>query len=205
MITLYTWATPNGHKVSIMLEECALPYAVKKIDMEAGQNTEPWFVALNPNAKIPVLVDEQGPGGQPISLFGSGANLVYLAGKSGKFLPSSDHGKFDALQWLMFQMGGIGPMFGEAEHFVRQTREPVAYAVDRYAKETARLYGVLEKRLADREYLAVEYSIADIATYPWVARHELQGIDLAAYPAVRHWFEKIDARPAVKRGMAVPK
>jgi len=204
MITLYTWDTPNGHKVSIMLEECALPYTVKKIDIEGGEHGQPWFIALNPNGKIPVLTDDEGPDGKPIALFGSGANLVYLAGKTGKFLPKSDHGKYDALQWLMFQMGGIGPMFGEAEHFLRHAPEPMPYAVLRYTSEATRLYGVLNTRLSDRDYLAGEYSIADIAAYPWVERHASQNIDLSDYPAVRRWFEKIGARPAVQRGMLVP-
>jgi GSH-dependent disulfide-bond oxidoreductase len=204
MITLYTWATPNGRKVSIMLEECALPYAVKKINITAGEQREPGFVALNPNGKIPVLVDDEGPDGQPITLFESGAILVYLAGKTGKFLPESDRAKYQALQWLMFQMGGVGPMFGQVHHFLRYAPEPVPYAVHRYTTEAARLYGVLNARLSDRDYLADEYSIADIATYPWVARHDWQGVDLAGFPAVRRWFERIGARPAVQRGMAVP-
>ncbi len=204
MITLYTWGTPNGRKISIMLEECALPYTVKKINIGAGEQHEPWFVALNPNGKIPVLVDEDGPDGKPITLFESGAILVYLAGKTGKFLPSSDRGKYQALQWLMFQMGGVGPMFGQVHHFLRAAPEPVPYAVQRYTKEAARIYGVLDQRLSDHEYLADEYSIADIATYPWVSRHDWQQVDLAAYPAVSRWFGKIGSRPAVQRGMAVP-
>ncbi len=204
MITLYTWATPNGRKVSIMLEECALPYAVRKINIGAGEQHEPGFLALNPNGKIPVLVDDDGPDGRPITLFESGAILVYLAGKTGKFLPQSDHGKYLALQWLMFQMGGVGPMFGQVHHFLRSAPEPVPYAVSRYTKEAARLYGVLDERLSNHDYLADEYSIADIATYPWVARHDWQQVDLSAYPAVRRWYETIAARPAVQRGMAVP-
>ncbi len=204
MITLYTWATPNGRKVSIMLEECALPYAVRKINISAGEQHSPEFVALNPNGKIPVLIDNDGPDGKPITLFESGAILVYLVGKTGKFLPASDHAKYQALQWLMFQMGGVGPMFGQVHHFLRAAPEPVPYAIQRYTKEAARLYGVLNQRLTDHEYLADEYSIADIATYPWVARHDWQKVDLAAYPAVRRWFAAIGVRPAVQRGMAVP-
>ena len=204
LITLYTWATPNGRKVSIMLEECALPYAVRKINISAGEQHLPEFVALNPNGKIPVLVDDDGPDGKPITLFESGAILVYLAGKTGKFLPAGDYAKYQALQWLMFQMGGVGPMFGQVHHFLRATPEPVPYAVQRYTKEAARLYDVLNQRLTDHDYLADEYSIADIATYPWVARHDWQKVDLAAYPAVRRWFAAIGARPAVQRGMAVP-
>jgi len=204
MITLYTWGTPNGRKVAIMLEECALPYTVKTINITVGEQREPWFVALNPNGKIPVLVDERGPDGEPITLFESGAILVYLAGKTGRFLPASDRGKYEALQWLMFQMGGVGPMFGQVHHFLRYAPEPVPYATLRYTKEAARLYAVLNDRLSQHDYLAGEYSIADIATYPWVARHDWQNVDLANYPAVRRWFEKIAARPAVQRGMAVP-
>jgi GST-like protein len=204
MITLYTWDTPNAHKVTILLEECGLSYTANKIDLDAGQNGEPWFIALNPNGKVPVLIDDDGPDGKWISLFGSGAILVYFASKTGKFLPKSDHGKFEALQWLMFQMGGVGPMFSEAEHYLCNAPQPEPYPINRYSKETARLYGVLDKRLSDGEYLAGEYSIADIATYPWVARHDKHRIDLSTYPAVRRWFEKISTRPAVKRGMAIP-
>ena len=201
---LYTWGTPNGRKVSIMLEECGLPYRTHRIDIAKGEQFAPAFLDISPNNKIPALVDPDGPDGKPIRLMESGAILVYLAGKTGKFLPADDRGKYEALQWLMFQMGGIGPMFGQAHHFLRYAPEKVPYAIERYAKETARLYGVLERRLADHGFLADEYSIADIATYPWVARHEWHGTDLAAYPAVLRWFEAIGKRPAVQRGMAVP-
>jgi GST-like protein len=204
MITLYTWGTPNGRKVSIMLEECALPYAVQPIDIGAGAQFAPDYVAISPNGKIPAIVDGEGPGGEPMTLFESGAILIYLAAKCGRFLPATERGKYVALQWLMLQMGGIGPMFGQAHHFRRFAPAPVPYAIARYDKETARLYGVLEHRLADHDSLAGEYSIADIASYPWVARHEWQGIDLADYPAVNRWFTAISARPAVQRGMAVP-
>jgi len=204
MITLYTWSTPNGRKVSIMLEECGLPYGVKTVDITRGEQAHPDFVAINPNSKIPAIVDTDGPDGAPITLFESGAILVYLAAKTGKFLPASERGKYAALQWLMFQMGGVGPMFGQAHHFLRFAPEPLPYAIKRYSAETARLYGVLDKRLGEAEYLAGEYSIADIATYPWVARHEWQKIALADYPNVARWFAAIGARPAVQRGMAVP-
>jgi GST-like protein len=204
MITLYTWSTPNGRKVSIMLEECGLPYRVKTVDITKGEQSHPDFVAINPNAKIPAIVDPDGPDGGPITLFESGAILVYLAAKTGKFLPASERGKYAALQWLMFQMGGVGPMFGQTHHFLRFAPEPLPYAIKRYSAETARLYGVLDKRLAAAEYLAAEYSIADIATFPWVARHEWQKIALADYPNVARWFAAIGARPAVQRGMAVP-
>ena len=204
MITLYTWGTPNGRKVSIMLEECALPYRVKTIDITQGEQLYPEFVVINPNSKIPAIVDPDGPDGTPITLFESGAILLYLAAKTGRFLPTSDRGKYEALQWLMFQMGGVGPMFGQTHHFLRFSPEPLPYAIRRYSTETARLYGVLDQRLSEAAYLAVEYSIADMATYPWVARHEWQKIDLANYPNVRRWHEAIYARPAVQRGMAVP-
>lgn len=204
MITLYTWATPNGRKVSIMLEECGLPYSVHPVDIGKGEQFAPDFEAVNPNSKIPAIVDADGPGGEPINMFESGAILLYLAAKSGRFMPADERGKFEALQWLMFQMGGVGPMFGQAHHFLRFAPEPVPYAIDRYKTEVARLYAVLNRRLASADYLAGEYSVADIATFPWVARHEWHGIDLADFPAVRHWFDVISQRPAVQRGMNVP-
>lgn len=204
MITLYTWGTPNGRKISIMLEECALPYRVQPVDITQGDQFSPEFIAINPNAKIPAIVDNQGPDGETLTLFESGAILVYLAAKSGNFLPASEHGKYEALQWLMFQMGGIGPMFGQTHHFLRAAKEWIPYAIKRYGGETARLYGVLDERLGQAEFLASEYSIADIATFPWVARHEWHKTKLADYPNVRRWYEAIAARPAVQRGMAVP-
>lgn len=204
MINLYTWGTPNGRKVSIMLEECGLPYRVQPVDITKGEQFSPGFVAINPNAKIPAIVDLAGPDGKPITLFESGAILIYLAAKTGKLLPADERGKYAALQWLMFQMGGVGPMFGQTHHFLRFASERVSYAIKRYSAETARLYGVLDRRLDEAEYLAGEYSIADIATFPWVARHEWQQIDLADYPNVRRWHETIAARPAVQRGMAIP-
>ena len=205
MITLYTWGTPNGRKVSIMLEECGLPYRVKTIDITQGEQIKPEFVAINPNSKIPAIVDPDGPDGGPITLIESGAILLYLAARTGKFLPATDRGKYEAMQWLMFQMGGIGPMFGQTHHFLRFAPEPIPYAIKRYSTETARLYGVLDKRLREAEYLAGEYTIADMATFPWVARHEWQKIDLADYPDVRRWYDVIAARPGVIRGMAIPK
>lgn len=204
MITLYTWGTPNGRKVSIMLEECGLAYDVKAIDITQGQQLQPEFVAINPNSKIPAIVDPEGPDGGPITLIESGAILLYLAAKSGQFLPSTDRGKYEALQWLMLQMGGIGPMFGQTHHFLRYAPQQIPYAIKRYTTETARLYGVLDKRLQEKEYLAGEYTIADMATFPWVARHEWQQIELADYPHVRRWYETLAARPGVMRGMAVP-
>jgi GSH-dependent disulfide-bond oxidoreductase len=204
MIELYTWGTPNGRKVSVMLEECGLPYAVHKIDIGAGAQFAPDYLRINPNGKIPSIVDPDGPGDKPITMMESGAILVYLAAKAGRLLPASDRGKYKALEWLMFQMGGVGPMFGQVHHFLRAAKEPVPYAVERYTREKDRLYGVLDRRLGEAEYLAGEYSIADIATYPWVARHEWHKTDLSAHRNVKRWFDAIGARAAVKRGMAVP-
>ncbi|CAA7627219.1 glutathione S-transferase N-terminal domain-containing protein [Magnetospirillum sp. UT-4] len=205
MIDLYTWSTPNGRKVSIMLEECGLPYRVHPIDISKGDQFGPDYVAINPNSKIPAIVDPQGPDGRPLALFESGAILVYLADKTGLFMPADAVGRYQVLQWLMFQMGGIGPMFGQTHHFRRFAPEPVPYAVDRYSKETRRLYGVLDKRLAEVEYVAGAYSIADMAIYPWCQRSDWQGVDLAAdFPSVKRWQDAVAARPAVARGMAVP-
>jgi len=204
MIDLYTWSTPNGRKVSIMLEEVGLPYRVHAINIGEGDQFKPEFLAINPNSKIPAVVDSEGPGGEPYAMMESGAILVYLAGKTGTLLPLTERGKFDALQWLMFQMGGVGPMFGQVHHFLRAAKEPVPYALNRYKTETRRLYGVLDRRLAGHEYLAGIYSIADIATYPWVARHEWHQVELADFPGVKRWYDAISARPAVERGMKVP-
>jgi GSH-dependent disulfide-bond oxidoreductase len=205
MIDLYTWSTPNGRKASIMLEEVGLPYRVHAIDISKGDQFKPEFVAVNPNSKIPAIVDQEGPGGQNLAVFESGAILIYLAEKTGKLLSADPRRRIEAIEWLMLQMGGIGPMFGQAHHFRRFAPEPVPYAIERYTKETQRLYGVLDKRLGEAEYLAGEYSIADIASYPWTARHEWQGVSLDDYPNVKRWFVAIGARPAVQRGMAVPK
>jgi GST-like protein len=205
MIDLYTWTTPNGRKVSIMLEELGLPYEVHPIDISKDDQFKPDFVAINPNSKIPAIVDRDGPGGAPLPVFESGAILIYLADKTGKLLSAEPRRQIETIEWLMFQMGGVGPMFGQAHHFRRFAPEPLPYAIERYTKEARRLYGVLDKRLAAAEYLAEEYSIADIATYPWTARHEWQGVDLADFPNVRRWYDAIAARPAVQRGMAVPK
>ncbi len=205
MIDFYTWSTPNGRKISIMLEECGLSYQTHAINIGQNDQFKPEFVAINPNSKIPAIVDSDGPDGQPIALMESGAILIYLAGKTGKFLPQAVRGRYDALQWLMFQMGGVGPMFGQAHHFLR-AKEAVPYGIERYVKETRRLYGVLDKQLAGHEWLAAgEYTIADMATYPWVARHEWHKVELKDFPGVKRWFDTISARPAVQRGMAVPK
>jgi GSH-dependent disulfide-bond oxidoreductase len=203
VIDLYTWGTPNGRKVSVMLEETGLPYRVHPVDISKGEQFRPEFVALNPNSKIPAIVDDAGPGG-PISLFESGAILIYLAEKTGLLLASDPRRRAETLVWLMFQMGGVGPMFGQAHHFLRAAPEPVPYGIERYTKETRRLYGVMDKRLGEVAYLAGDYSIADVATYPWVARHEWHKVALADFPNVARWYEGISARPAVARGMRVP-
>ncbi len=204
MIDLYTWTTPNGRKVSIMLEECGLAYRAHKVNIGQGEQFKPAFLAISPNNRIPAIVDSEGPDGKPIEMFESGAILVYLSGKTGKFLPKSTRGKYEALQWLMWQMGGVGPMFGQAHHFLRAAPEQVPYGIKRYVDEAKRLYGVLDRRLADAPYMAGEYSIADIATYPWAARHEWHKVDLAEFPNVKRWYDTIGKRPAVVRGMAVP-
>jgi GSH-dependent disulfide-bond oxidoreductase len=205
MIELYTWGTPNGRKVSIMLEEIGLPYNVHRININQREQFAPEFVAISPSSKIPAIIDPDGPDGQPMSMFESGAILIYLAGKTGKLLPETLRARYEVLQWLMFQMGHIGPMFGQVHHFVRNAKVEVPYAIERYINEKNRLYQVLDKRLGEEEYLAArEYTIADIATYPWVARYEWHKTDLADYPNVKRWFDGISARPAVMRGMAVP-
>ena len=204
MLDLYTWTTPNGRKVSIMLEELALPYRVHPINIGKGEQFAPDYVAINPNGKIPSLVDSDGPDASPVAMMESGAILIYLADKTGKLLAKTGWQRYVALQWLMFQMGGVGPIFGQVHHFLRAAKEPVPYAIERYTKETQRLYGVLNARLQDHEYLAGEYSIADIATYPWVARYEWHKTNLADFPHVKRWFDAISARPAVQRGMKVP-
>jgi GST-like protein len=204
MIQLYTWSTPNGRKVSIMLEELGLAYETHAINIGKNDQFTPEFVAINSNSKIPAIVDPEGPDGKPISIMESGAVLIYLAEKTGKLMPASARGRSVALQWLMFQMGGVGPMFGQVHHFLRAAKEPVPYAIERYTTETRRLYGVLNDRLKGREYLADEYSIADIATYPWTARYEWHKTRLEDFPNVKRWFDAISARPAVQRGMKIP-
>ncbi len=203
MIDLYTWPTPNGHKIHIMLEETGLEYTVHPIDISAGDQFEPEFLKISPNNKMPAMVDLEGPGGKPYSLFESGAILMYLAEKTGKFMPSEIRSRYVVVQWLMFQMGGIGPLLGQAHHFRAYAPEKIPYAIDRYTNEANRLYNVLDVRLKDHEYLADEYSIADIATFPWLRSYERQGVDLNEYPNVKRWFEAIAERPAVKRGLEV--
>jgi len=204
VIDLYTWTTPNGRKISIMLEELGLPYRVHAINIGKDDQFKPEYIKINPNSKIPSIVDPDGPDGKPIAMMESGAILVYLADKSGKFLAKNGRARYDALQWLMFQMGGVGPMFGQTHHFLRAAKEQVPYAIERYGKETRRLYGVLNDHLKDHAYLAGEYSIADIATYPWVSRHEWHKVDLSDFLHVKRWFDAISARPAVQKGMNVP-
>ena len=187
-----------------MLEECALPYRVHHIDISAGDQFTPDFLAISPNNKIPAMVDADGPDRAPISLFESGAILLYLASKTGKFLGDTDRERFTTLQWLMFQMGGVGPMLGQAHHFRLYAPEKIAYAVDRYTNEAKRLYGVMDRRLGEAAYLAGDtYTIADIATFPWTRSWKNQGIELAAFPHVQRWFEEIAARPAVMRGVEI--
>jgi GST-like protein len=204
MIQLYTWGTPNGKKVSIMLEEIDMPYEVHPINIGQGDQMKPEYLAINPNNKIPSIIDPDGPGGKPFTLFESGAILMYLAEKSGKLWPADLRQRYTVIQWLMFQMGGVGPMFGQANYFYR-LEEKNLQAIDRFKKEALRLYNVLNQALGEREYLAGEYSIADIATYPWVGRHEGHHVKLEDFPHVKRWFDRISQRPAVQRGMEIPK
>ena len=203
MIDLHTWPTPNGFKVSIMLEESGLPYTVIPVDISKGDQFEPDFLKISPNNKMPAIVDHDGPDGGPYALFESGAILMYLAEKTGRFMPSAVAGRYRVIQWLMFQMGGIGPMLGQAHHFRQYAPEPLPYAIDRYTNETGRLYGVMDRRLGDSEYLAGDYSIADIACFPWIRSYERQGQKLEDFANVKRWFEAIGDRPAVRNGLQV--
>jgi len=205
MIDLYFWSTPNGYKVSIMLEELGLPYNVIPVHIGKGDQFKLEFLKLSPNNKIPALVDPDGPGGEPIALFESGAILMYLAEKSGwKFMPQEMRARYDVIQWLMFQMGGVGPMLGQAHHFRKYAPEQIQYAVDRYTNEASRLYGVIDRRLGQTQFLAgSDYSIADMATYPWLRAHKWQGQEIATYPNIQRWYDVVRARPAVQRGLAV--
>jgi GSH-dependent disulfide-bond oxidoreductase len=204
-IDLYAWTTPNGYKISIMLEEVGLPYREIPIDIGVGDQFVPEFLEISPNNKIPAIIDPDGPGGSPISLFESGAILIYLAEKTGRFYGTNDRERYDVLQWLMFQMAGFGPMLGQAHHFRVYAPETIPYAVDRYTREANRLYGVMDHQLGKVEYLAGDYSIADMATFPWARSYERQGVDLAEYPNVRRWFDAINARPAVQKGLELLK
>jgi GST-like protein len=208
MLKVYSWPTPNGHKVHVMLEECGLrlgrDWEAIPVNIGKGDQFTPEFLAISPNNKIPALVDPDGPDGKPISLFESGAILLYLAAKTGKFLPKSDRAKYEVLQWLMFQMGGIGPMLGQAHHFRIYAPEKIDYAVNRYTNEAKRLYGVMDTRLGKSKFIGGNpYSIADIAIYPWLRSWQNQGIDWAEFPRLKAWFDQIDARPAVQRGVQV--
>jgi GSH-dependent disulfide-bond oxidoreductase len=204
VIDVFSWPTPNGHKVHIMLEECGLPWRAIPVNIGAGDQFKPEFLAISPNNKIPAITDPDGPDGEPISLFESGAILVYLAAKTGKFLPRGDRAKYEVLQWLMFQMGGVGPMLGQAHHFRMYAPEKIGYAIDRYTNEAKRLYGVIDKRLSRSRFLGgAAYSIADIATFPWLRSWQNQGVVLEDYPHLKAWFDGIAARPAVQRGVQV--
>ncbi|MBT8607125.1 glutathione S-transferase family protein [Polynucleobacter paneuropaeus] len=208
MIDVYSWATPNGHKIHIMLEECGYrlgkDWLAHPIDIGAGDQFKPDFLKISPNNKIPAIVDPNGPDGKPISIFESGAILLYLAAKTGKFLPKSTRAKYDVLQWLMFQMGGLGPMLGQNHHFRTYAPEKIEYAINRYTNEAKRLYGVLDRQLSKHPFITgKEYSIADIAIFPWTRNWKNQGIEIDEFPHFKKWFEKISARPAVRRGVEV--
>ncbi len=204
MIDLYTWPTPNGHKIHIMLEECKLPYRVHAVNIGTGDQFQPEFLKISPNNKIPALVDSDGPDGKPISIFESGAILIYLAAKTGQFMPKSDRAKYEVLQWLMFQMGGVGPMLGQAHHFRIYAPEKIEYGIKRYTNEAKRLYGVMDKQLQSQPWIAGKsYSIADMAIFPWLRSWQNQGIDWADYPHLKAWFDRISARKAVQKAVQV--
>ncbi len=209
MLDLYVWPTPNGYKISILLEELGLPYNVVAVDIGKGEQFKPDFLKISPNNKMPALVDSDGPDGRPYAVFESGAIMMYLCERNGaagaKFLPTDMKKRYDVIQWLMFQMGGIGPMFGQAHHFRQYAPEQLKYAVDRYTNETARLYGVLDRRLKEVPYLAGDYSIADMAVFPWTRSYERQGQKIEDFPNVKRWFDAIAARPAVQRAYAKAK
>ena len=202
MIDAYIWPTGNGKKITIMLEECGLEYRAIPVNINKGDQFKPEFEALSPNNKMPAIVDHDGPGG-PVRLFESGAILQYLGEKTGKLLPADTHGKYQVLQWVYWQIGGLGPMAGQAHHFLRYAPEKIEYPMRRFREEVARLYTVMDKQLAKHDYLAGEYSIADIACWPWVFRYDWQGQDLNDFPHVKRWFETVGARPAVKKGASI--
>lgn len=204
MIDLYTWPTPNGHKIHIMLEETGIPYRVHPINIGAGEQFTPEFLKISPNNKMPAMVDPDGPGGKPLSMFESGAMLIYLASKSGRFLPEDLAKKWSTLSWLMFQMGGVGPMLGQAHHFLGYAPEKIPYAMDRYRNEANRLYGVIDRQLKDSAYIACdEYTIADMAIVPWLRFPERQGVNVDEYPRLKKWRDAILDRPAVKRAVEI--
>ena len=200
-VTLYFWPTPNGVKASIMLEECGLDYQIKWINITKGDQKKPEFLAVSPNNKIPAITDPDGPGGQPVSIFESGAILQYLGRKTGKFYPQAERQRIEVEEWLFWQVGGLGPMGGQAHHYLRFAREKVPYAMDRFREEMHRLYTVMDQRLSDRDYLAGEYSIADIACFGWASRWDWQGQKIEDFPNVKAWLDRVGARTAVLRGM----
>ncbi|AMJ59854.1 glutathione S-transferase N-terminal domain-containing protein [Bosea sp. PAMC 26642] len=202
-IDLYYWPTPNGWKISIMLEECGLPYNLLPVNIGKGDQFKPEFLAISPNNRMPAIVDPEGPDGKPISVFESGAILQYLGRKTGRFYPADERGRVEVDEWLFWQMGGFGPMLGQTHHFRLYAPEKVPYAIERYTNEANRLYGVLNKRLADREFIAGTYSIADMACIGWALGWEKQGQDIAQFPHVGRWLDRLKARPAVQRGLAV--
>jgi GST-like protein len=204
-IDLYYWPTPNGWKISIFLEEVQMPYNVHPINIMAGDQFGPEFLKISPNNKMPAIVDPDGPDGQPISIFESAAILMYLGDKTGQLFPTAPRDRYTVIQWLMFQMGSIGPMLGQAHHFRKYAPEQIPYAIDRYTNEASRLYRVLDQRLGEAEYVADHYSIADIAIFPWIVSYESQGQDLADYPNLKRWFDAINARPAVQAGLSLLK
>ncbi len=202
MIDFYTWSTPNGIKISIMLEEIGLPYKIIPVNIGAGDQFKPEFLRISPNNRIPAIVDHEGPDRSPYSVFESGAILMYLAEKSGMLMAPDTAGRYDVIQWLMFQMGNVGPMLGQVHHFRTYAPDKIPYAIDRYTNEAQRLYGVIDSRLAEVPYLAgSDYSVADIATFPWLRSYERQGLDLNDFPHLKHWLERIAERPAVRRGI----
>ncbi len=202
-LDLYYWPTPNGWKVSIMLEETETPYNLIPVNIMAGDQFQPEFLKINPNNKMPAIVDPNGPDGNPISIFESGAILLYLAEKTSRFIPENPGDRYTVIQWLMFQMGGVGPMLGQAHHFRQYAPEKIPYAIERYTNETSRLYRVLDQQLSQVEYIAGDYSIADMAIYPWIVPYEKQGQNLADFPHLKRWFEIVGRRPGVSRGLAV--
>jgi GST-like protein len=202
-IELHYWPTPNGHKITIMLEECGLPYEIKTVNIGQGDQFKPEFLAISPNNRMPAIIDPDGPGGAPISIFESGAILQYLGRKTGKFYPSEERAKVVVEEWLFWQMAGLGPMAGQAHHFRGYAPEKIQYGIDRYTNEVNRLYGVLNKQLAGRDYIAGDYSIADMATYPWIRPYKNQGQDLAEFPHIERWYQRMRARPAVAKAVKI--
>ena len=206
MIDVYFWPTPNGYKVTMMLEELGLEYKVIPVNIGKGDQFAPEFLKISPNNRMPAIIDHEGPGGEPFPIFESGAILMYLGEKYGKFFPKDTARRYEVVQWLMWQMGGVGPNFGQAHHFRRAAKEKVPYAIQRFTEETRRLWGVLDARLKDHQWVAAgEYTIADMALFPWCLRYDWQGVKLEEFPNARRWFEAVMARPAVKRGLELPK